>query len=348
MKKVITALAGYGAGGRTYNAPVLSSIEGFLVKKILTSTNQAVAQRDFPRAEVIQEYQEILLDPDIALVIIATPPFLHHSFAEKALRAGKHVVLEKPMTPGAEEARGLINLARELDRILTVHHNRRWDSDFRTIQKLVQENLLGPVVEYEAHFDRYRDQVKRSWKEDKERAGSGILYDLGSHLIDQALVLFGMPAEVFAHLRIQRKASEVVDNFELLLLYPDLKVTLKAGMLVKEPGPRFRIHGRKGSFVKYGTDVQEGLLKKGRKPNQENGWGEEPQEIWGKVSIGDKRRLYPSEKGDYRIFYRNLYQTLTGTESLLVRPEEAENVIRIIELALKSHSEKKIIPVVPY
>lgn len=347
MTKLNTALAGYGAGGSIYNAPILSSTEGFLVKKILTSGNRTAAQRDFPKAEIIQEYEKILSDPEIDLVVITTPNHLHQIFAEEALRAGKHVVLEKPFTPKTGEAQGLINLAKANNRILSINHNRRWDSDFLTIQKLLQENLLGPVIEFEAHFDRFRDQVKEGWKEDKEQEGSGILYDLGSHLIDQALVLFGMPGEIFAHLRIQREDAEVVDNFELLLLYPDLKVTLKAGMLVQEVGPKFRIHGRKGSFVKYGMDVQEAFLKNQKKPSEEPNWGEEPQNIWGRLSIGDHQRLYRSEIGDYRAFYRSVYDSIMGTGPLLVKPEEAKNVIRVIELALKSHSEKKIISVMP-
>lgn len=345
MKKVSTALAGFGSGGRIYNAPIIDSTPGFSIQKILTSNpeNIRAAENDFPNAVVVNQYSEILEDPGIDLVIILLPNHLHFDFAKKALLANKHVVVEKPFTTSSKEATELIELAWKNKLVLSVNHNRRWDSDIRTIKKLLKEGVLGKVVEYEAHFDRFRNNIKDSWKEKPELQGGGILYDLGSHLIDQALMLFGKPKELFADIRRQREGALVPDNFELLLFYPDLKVTLKAGTLVKEKGPTYSVFGTKGSFVKYGADVQEEALKQGKKPKDDPDWGEEPKEIWGKLNTLDEERPVKSESGDYREFYKNIYNTIVGTEILQVTPEQAKDVIKVIELARKSNSERRVI-----
>lgn len=344
MQKIKVALAGFGSGGRIYNAPIIAALDEFLIMKILTGNpdNIQAANQDFPEAEVVQEYSDILEDTEIDLVVITTPNHLHKEYAEKALMAGKHVVVEKPLSPTYAEAEYLTALAAKRNRILSVNHNRRWDSDIRTIRKIIQGKQLGKVVEFESHFDRFRPEIKNSWKEKDDNPGSGILYDLGSHLIDQALWLFGPPTKVFAHLRAQREKSEVVDNFEVLLLYPDLKVTLKAGMLVKEPGPRYQVFGNKGSFIKSGMDVQEEALKNGRKPGPD--WGKEPQHLWGRISTIEGSELVESETGDYREFYKNIAAAIRGEEELQVSPQQASMVIKVIELAYRSHSENRILP----
>ena len=343
MKKINVAIVGFGKGARIYNAPDISSVEGFGITKILTANNEniAAAKKDFPNAKVVVGFEEITQDPEIELVVITTPNHLHKEFVEKALKAGKHVVVEKPFTPTVAESDELIELAVKNKRILSVHHNRRWSSDFLTIQKILKDKKLGMIVEYEAHFDRFRNEVKDGWKEKSEIPGSGILFDLGSHLIDQVLVLFGLPTEIFADLRIQRENSEVIDNFELLLFYPGLKVSLKAGMLVKEKGPSFSVFGRNGSFLKYGEDSQEEALKLGLKPKDLPDWGMEPQEIWGKLNTVEESLFVQSERGNFTKFYENIYNAITGKEDLLVKPEEARDVIKVIELALKSQAEKR-------
>ena len=340
------ALAGFGSGARIYNAPIISSVEGFEITKILTSnpTNIEAARSDFPKAAVVSDYNEILEDSAIDLVVVATPNHLHKELTEKALKANKHVVVEKPFTPTVKEAEELTTLAAKQQKILTVHHNRRWASDILTIKRLLEENKLGEIVEFEAHFDRFRDKIKEGWKQKRENPGHGILYDLGSHLIDQALMLFGTPREIFANLLIQRKEAEVVDNFELLLFYRDLKVTLKAGMLVKEKGPTYSVHGTKGTFLKYGEDVQEAALLLGEKPVEGSEWGKEPKEIWGKLNTVEEQRLVESEAGNYKGLYKNVHGAILGKEVLDVNPLEAKNVIKVIELAIQSHSEKRILP----
>lgn len=343
MKKVKVAMAGFGKGGRIYNAPVISSVEGLEITKILTSTRENItaAGKDFPQAVVVNTYDEILEDPAIDLIVITTPNHLHQDYAARALQAGKHVVIEKPITPLAAQAEELTRLAREKELILSVHHNRRWDSDFLTIRKLLEDRKLGNIVEYEAHFDRFRPEVKEGWKEDPETPGSGILYDLGSHLIDQALVLFGLPTHVFADVRRQRENAAVADNFEILLYYTNLKVTLKAGMLVKGNTPTFLIHGTRGSFIKYGEDPQEEKLKAGFKPEGIKDWGLEPKESWGSIDTVDDIGFIISRQGDYTAFYRNIYNAITAGEEPDVKPEQARDVIRVIETALRSQAEGK-------
>jgi len=345
MKQLHTAFVGYGPGGRVYNAPILSSVPGFQIDCILTSSpeNIEAAKKDFPDAEVVQSYSEIIKNRHIDLVVLVLPNHLHYEFAKQALEAGKHVLLEKPFTIHVKEANDLIQLAHQKKLILSVNHNRRWDSDFQTVKKVIEKGLLGEVVEYEAHFDRFRNKVKSGWKEEKEIPGNGILYDLGSHLIDQALTLFGLPNEVFADIHIQRAAAKVPDNFELLLFYPNLKVTLKVGMLVKEKGPTYSIYGTKGSFVKYGVDVQEEALKQGMGPKDDPDWGKEPEEIWGKLNTTEEERKVESFKGDYRQVYESLYKAITLEESPEVKPEQARDVIRIIEAAHKSQDERRVV-----
>lgn len=341
MKTLKVAMAGFGKGGRIYNAPIISSIEGFEITRILTSSpeNIKAANKDFPNAKIVPDYERLIADPEIDLVVITLPNHLHKDSAKLALEAGKHVLVEKPFTVKVNDANELIELAKKKNLILSVNHNRRFDSDIQTIQKIINEKRLGKVVEFEAHFDRFRTEIKDTWKENPEISGSGILYDLGSHLIDQALMLFGTPKELFADLRMQRENSEVVDNFELLLYYPGLKVTLKGGMLVKEPGPRYSVYGRKGTFLKYGMDPQEEMLLAGKKPNEMANWGEEPEEIWGKLNTVTEEFRLKSERGDYRKLYNNFYNAILGTEDLFIKPGEARDVIKVIELAYRSNEK---------
>ena len=345
MKTVNTGIAGYGNGGRLFNATIIDSVEGFRITRIMTTDENkiAAAREDFPEAAVVSSFTDIIRDPEIDLVVITTPNHFHLDLAKKALKAGKHVVVEKPFTVTTEEADELIELATKKSLVLSVNHNRRWDSDFLTVKKVVEGKKLGEIVDYEAHFDRFRNEVSNGWKEDKENPGSGILYDLGSHLIDQALTLFGPPKEIYADLRKQRKSAAVHDNFEVLLYYPNLKVTLKASALVKAKGPTYSLHGTKGSFSKYGIDSQEEMLKSGLKPNGNWGWGQESQEIWGKLDVLEESGTVESEIGDYRKFYQNIYDAITNNADLEVKPEQAREVIRVIELAIKSSTEKRVV-----
>ena len=349
MNKLLqVGLLGFGMSGRVFHAPFISSIPGLALKKIRANRPESIAaaQAAYPAAELVTEDKAILEDEEIDLVIVATTNATHYSLAKAALLAGKHVVVEKPFTVTSDEASELIALAKHQHRILTVYHNRRWDSDFKTVQKVLESKLLGNLVEYEAHFDRFRNAIKPdTWKEE-DTPGTNLLYDLGSHLIDQALYLFGMPETVAADLRIQRPEGKIIDYFEVHLHYPnELKATLKAGMLVKQPGPHFILSGDQGSFVKYGMDVQEAALKKGLSPALVPEWGVEPESLWGSLDTEYKGLRFvgkiQSEVGDYRGFYENVYRAILGQEELTVKPEQARNTIRIIELAMQSSAEKR-------
>lgn len=342
-------LLGFGMAGRVFHAPVLSAVAGLKLSKIKANRLESIAfaKATYPDAVVVQEEVDIFQDDAIDLVVVATSNDTHYSLAKAALQAGKHVVVEKPFTVTSDQATELIALARYKGKILTVFQNRRWDSDFKTVRKLLDSQLLGRLVEYEAHFDRFRPiPAADTWKEN-DQPGTGILFDLGSHLIDQALVLFGAPEELYADLRIQRIGGQIIDSFALSLYYKNgLKVILKAGMLVMQPGPRYILSGEKGSFVKYGLDVQEAVLKAGLSPSRAN-WGEEPEEIWGRLDIVVHGQRFlgklQSEPGDYRGFYENVRDAISGIAELEVKPEQARNTIRVIELAIQSNLEKKVV-----
>lgn len=346
QEEINVGLIGYGLGGKCFHAPIIASVSGLKLFKVYTTKAENVQhlEEKYKDVHAVSRVDDIIDDPGIQLVVIATPSPLHFETAKRALEKGKNVVVEKPFTAATEEADKLISLAKATNKVLTVHHNRRWDSDFKTVEKIVNSTLLGDIVNYEANFDRFNPGFKHNWKE-KNAAGSGVLYDLGSHLIDQALCLFGPPQEVFADLEIQKQGGAATDYFELLLKYPSLNVKLKAGSLVREQGPHFAIHGTKGSFIKYGLDVQEAALRKGLLPKDTADWGKEPEELWGKINTEvDGLHIIgkvESETGDYREFYKNVYEAVLGKDALKVMPQQARNTIKIIELAEQSSSEKR-------
>ncbi|KAA9035865.1 oxidoreductase [Ginsengibacter hankyongi] len=350
MDKLIkVGLIGFGAGGQTFHAPVLTTVHGLQLAKIRAVKPEQVnpARVKYSQAEIVQTSAEIFEDENIDLVIITTPNTSHHSLALQALQADKHVVVDKPFTTNTKDADELIEEATKRNLILSVYHSRRFDSDFYTVQKIIKNNLLGGLVEMESRYDRFRNYLKpNAWREE-DAPGSGILYDLGSHLIDQAQTLFGLPDTVSADLGIQRKGGKAIDNFEIILHFPGLKVTLKAGMLVREPLPRFILLGNDGSFVKYGLDVQEEALKAGFTSLTKNSWGIEPADIWGTLNTEIDGQHFigkiESEKGDYSRFYNNIYNAIIGKEELIVTPVQARNNVRIIELAMQSQKEKRTI-----
>jgi scyllo-inositol 2-dehydrogenase (NADP+) len=348
-KKVHVGLIGYGIGGQVFHAPILTAVEGLVLKKIRAARTEQIklANERYPEAETVADADDIIGDPAIDLIVIASPNTVHLPMAKQALQAGKHVVVDKPFTITSAEGDELIALAAKKQKVLSVFQSRRFDSDFRTIQQVIKTGLLGNLVEMESRYDRFRNFLKpNAWREE-DIPGSGLLYDLGSHLIDQALTLFGLPGSVTAFILKQRKGTKVDDNFELLLHYPDIKVTLKSGMLVREPLQRFVLFGEEGSFIKKGMDVQEEALKMGLTPKTTQNWGVESEEIWGtiysKVNGIQINGKVESSTGDYRIFYENIYAAITRGVSLLVTAEEARNVIRIIELAQRSAKEKRTI-----
>ncbi|WP_226654471.1 oxidoreductase [Pseudalkalibacillus hwajinpoensis] len=339
MREVKAGLVGFGFSGETFHAPIIHAVEGLTMTTVVSSNTDKV-HRSFPGMNVVSSLEELLTDKEIELVIITTPNEFHFPMAKKALEAGKHVVLEKPFTVSAEEGERLIEIAKEQERLLSVYHNRRYDSDFLTIQKLMKEEQFGTIMTYEAHYDRYRAEVRDRWRE-QDKKGSGILFDLGSHLIDQALTLFGKPDGVYADIIAQREEGKTDDYFHLILQYGKKRVILHGGSLVKKHGPRYQIHGMKGSFLKWGIDPQEESLKAGRVPGDE-GWGEEKSEEYGVLTNEDGEHIIPSLPGSYQTYYKELYQALIQASALPVMAEEALDVIKVIELALRSSELKKM------
>lgn len=351
MENIIrTGIIGFGLSGRVFHAPFIDVVEGFELSKISTTNpnNIHIAQVRYPEALIEPDAQNIIDDTNIDLVIVTSPNTVHFHWAKEALLANKHVVVEKPFTVTLAEAEELIELAKEKEKILTVYHNRRFTSDTKTVKNILTSGLLGDVVDYETHFDRFRPQPKPgAWREDP-LPGSGILYDLGSHLIDQSLYFFGMPEAVTAHIQTVRPWAKADDTFDVKLHYPTHTATLKSASLAKIPGPTYQIHGTKGSFVKYGLDVQEENIEKGAIPNTPE-WGKEPKSIWGTLKTEhegiDISSIIESEKGDYRDYYINLRDAIQGKADIAVTAEEGANVMKIIELAIQSDKEKRTVDV---
>lgn len=297
----------------------------------------------YPKVEVVPTLSEILFDPSIELVVVTSPNEYHYPHAEAALQNGKHVILEKPFAVSADDGKKLIALAKRKKKVLAVFQNRRWDGDFLTTKKIVDSGVLGEIIDFETHFDRYRPEVEKHKWRNQNRTGSGLLFDLGPHLIDQTLALFGKPEGIFADVRLTRKSAVMDDAFEIKLFYKKMRATLKAGVLVKEAGPRFAIHGTKGSFVKYGLDPQEETLKTGVMPTSKT-WGREGKEWFGILNLeGKPKKEVPTLPGNYRGFFNNVYEAIRLNKELEVTPQEALKNIQLIELAFESVDMKRII-----
>lgn len=339
---ISTALLAYGMSGEVFHAPLIKAHEGFKLSKILERQSNRSRQR-YPDVEIVRSINDILNDKSIELVVVNTPHETHFALASLVLDAGKHAIVEKPFTTTVSEAMRLQEMARQNGVTVSVFHNRRWDGDFLTVQKIVQAGLLGQLVEFEAHYDRYRPSVDSStWKE-LPGPGSGILYNLGAHLIDQALVLFGTPREVNAKLNIQRPGGKADDFYDIRMMYDGLHVILKSSYLVREPGPRYTLHGVNGSFVKYGIDPQEEALKNGAVPTGA-AWGREPEAAWGllntQVSGLHLTGRIETETGNYLQFYQNMFEAIRQQKPLAVTATQAMETIRIIEACIESNASR--------
>jgi len=332
-------LIGFGLSGRYFHAPFLTVNPHFkLVKVVERHRNEA--QAFDPTIQTVRSHEELLNDPAIELIIIGTPNDTHFSYAKAALEAGKHVLIEKPFANTSEEARELLQLAREKGLVAMPYQNRRYDADFLTIGKLLQDRLLGDVVEYEAHFDRYRPDVLNTWKE-HDPNGGGNLYNLGPHLIDQAVALFGIPEAVLGDIRVIRKGGVLDDYFDIRLYYADKRVILKSSILAPEHSLRYVIHGTTGSFIKHGLDIQEETQRKNVLPDTPD-WGIEPESQYGKLTTTDGHMTVVSQPGNYHLFYDHLYKAIRGEMPQEVTPEQAYAVIRIMEMAQESSKSGQV------
>ncbi|AUX92712.1 oxidoreductase [Mixta gaviniae] len=326
------ALVGYGFAGKTFHAPLLSATAGLNLYAIVSS-DAAKVQADFPGMRVIADAQQAFADPNIDLVVIASPNTTHAPLAREALEAGKHVVVDKPFTLDMQEARELIALAAEKGQLLSVFHNRRWDSDYLGVRQAIEQGLVGKVAQFESHIDRFRPQVRVRWRE-QNVPGSGLWFDLGPHLIDQALQLFGLPESVQGNIATLREQAEVNDWAHVVLNYPTHRVILHCSMLVAGGVSRFSVHGDKGSLIKAHADRQESQLLAGVTPGSA-GWGADDDAMV-LYSTEEAPRQLPTPAGDQRQYYIQIANALNGQQANPVPPQQALAVMAVLEAAVKA------------
>ena len=338
--KINVGLIGYGLAGATFHAPLILSVDRLHLKAVATSRPVALAGQQL---RVSRDPQAILEADDIDLIVIATPNEMHFPAAQAALDAGKHVVVDKPFTLDVGQATALIAQAQERDRLLSVFHNRRWDGDYLTVRRLVADGRLGEISLFEAHWDRFRPAIKRGWRE-VPAEGAGLLNDLGPHLVDQALQLFGLPDAISGDVIAQRRQAAVDDYFELVLHYGRMRAILSASTLVAAPRPRFALHGSKASFVKYGLDPQEAALKAGIMPGT-SGFGSDDPSRYGTLTDAEGRsRTVATEDGCYTAYYEAVADAILLRQPVPVDPADARTGLRIIEIARQSARDGTRLP----
>ncbi len=350
ISEIIRAgVVGYGLAGRVFHAPFLTAVPGLELAAIVERTARN-AQTLYPNIQTYPSLDQLLEDDSINLIVIATPNQTHAPLAKQALRAGRHVVVDKPTAIHASEIEELIALATTQKRLLIPFHNRRWDGDFKTLRQLLESSSLGRLVHFQSTFDRWRPAPKRDvWREDGS-PGGGLLLDLGTHLVDQALQLFGNPHSLGADLARERDHAITEDAFTLRLYYPGLIVELSATALAPQPRPRFSARGTHGSFLKWGLDPQENRLRADPKVIDPN-WGTEPESAWGTLTLETNATLRPqkieTQPGDYRAYYAQVRDAILGKTPPPVLATDALKVARILEIARASSASGQILPCNP-
>lgn len=340
-------LIGYGLAGVAFHAPLIVTTPGLRLDAIVTANpeRQAAAARQYPDARIVTTAEDLFAgNPRLDLIVIASPNRTHVPFASAAIDAGVAAVVDKPLAATADQARGLVDAAGRRGVLLTIFHNRRWDGDFLTVRRLIREGALGEVHRFESRFERWRPEPRRTWREDGAPGeAGGLLYDLGSHLIDQALVLFGPAISVYAELD-RRRAGVVVDDdsFVALTHASGVRSHLWMSSVAAQAAPRLRVLGSTAAYTKYGLDVQEAALRAGARPGP--GWGEEVPEHWGRLGTDDDAEPVATEAGNYPEFYRRLVRALREGLAPPVGPEDAVRSLEVIEAARKSSAEGRTIP----
>jgi scyllo-inositol 2-dehydrogenase (NADP+) len=345
MQKIKTALLSYGLSGKVFHAPFLNLHPGFELVGSWERSKKCI-QEDYPGLQSFSSLESILEDSTIDLVVVNTPIATHFEYAKKVLNAGKHLIVEKAFTSTLAEAKELAALAIAKNLKLSVFQNRRWDSDFKTLRKVWEDQLVGELVEAEFHFDRFNPQLSPKVHKETVNSGSGIVKDLGPHLIDQGLCLFGIPNAVFADIRITREQSVIDDYFDILLYYPNFRLRLKAGYFVREPNASYVMHGKLGSFLKSRADVQEDELRLGKKPNLIH-WGNEKDGQEGLLHTQKdgtiiKERV-PTLSGNYYDFFQGVYESIIFDTKEPVTAQDGIHVMQIIEAAFESNQQRKIV-----
>ena len=331
-----TGIAAYGLSGQVFHAPFISAHPGFELTAAVERHNKRI-ETDYPGVRSVESFEEMLRMDEIELIVVNTPDATHFEMCRRALEAGKHVIVEKPFVASTSEAETLIEIAEKRGLLLTVYQNRRWDNDFLTVRKIIDSGELGRVVEFQSSFQRFRPALAQSaWKEEPGPSRVGITRNLVSHLCDQAVVLFGMPQKLWATLGHLRDGSRIDDYSLAVLLYPQLKVVLRASMLVREEAPRFAVHGTKGSYVKFGTDPQEHLLRYEKATPSCSVWCTEQESEWGIMNTESGRAPYPSVAGNYMRFYDNIYDVIRKGKPAEITHTEMMNDIRILDAIFES------------
>jgi scyllo-inositol 2-dehydrogenase (NADP+) len=337
-------LVGFGLSGKVFHAPFIDNNPFINLHSIVSTGKEAGSL--YPNTRILTNFQSLLDDPQIDLVVVCTPSAMHANHAKLAMQSGKHVVVEKPFAMSSAGVIEMMETAKITGKLLFPYHNRRWDGDFQTLKHIIRVGYLGEVLEFESRFERFNPIIARaSWRFDQPEGG-GTLFDLGPHLIDQAICLFGSPQAVSCRLLNQRKGSKTNDSFDLTLIYPQLTARLKAGLMIRESGPRFMVHGSLGSFIKYGADPQEDQLRKGKKPQSRN-FGVDPQKNVGLlnsvVNGMNFRGKYETIPGNYMGFYNDVTLAILNNKKQQVTVEDALLNLKIIEAAMKSHEEQRIV-----
>lgn len=333
---ITVGLVGFGFAGKVFHAPVVRAVDALRLTTIVQRSGGGDPR--YPDVEFVRDVAA-LLEREVELVVIATPNESHYPIARQCLAAGRHVVIDKPFATTAALAGRLIELAHGQGRLLSVYHNRRYVGDFVTLQQLLQRGALGRVVAYESHFDRFRPGLRPgAWRE-QPLPGSGVWFDLGPHLLDQALVLFGKPQAISADIRIERAGAQADDAFDVTLVYPDMRALLRASMMSAAPGPTFAVHGTNGSFVKHGADPQEAALRAGRTPDEPS-WDQEEPALFGTLTTSEGDRRIPTIPSSFTHYYENVRDAILGKASLAVTPEQALDVMRGLELAVTSSRQR--------
>jgi scyllo-inositol 2-dehydrogenase (NADP+) len=345
MQKINVALCSFGMSGRVFHAPFIDAHAGLNLYAVWERSEKKAATL-YPGILSFDTLEALLADDLVDMVVVNTPTYTHYEFAKKALQHHKHVLVEKAFTSTAAEAEELVALAQHNNCLLGVFQNRRYDSDLKTVKKVLEENVLGPIKEVEFRYDRFSPLLSPKAHKETANAGAGLLHDLGPHLADQALYLFGMPHSVFGFVTAQRLHSIVNDYIDILLFYGHFNVRLKSSLMVKEPQPSFILHGANGSFLKPRADVQEDELKKGTSPVSDS-WGKEPDTGMGMLNIlkdgQTVRELLVSERGDYMELYDRWYEAIVHHTALPVSGHDGVNVMKIIEAVLASNNTKSVI-----
>ena len=360
MRRIRTGVVGYGLGGRVFHAPFVSAVAALELTAIVQRTGNSASEA-YPDTPLLRSFDELLAS-DVELVCISTPSNTHYPLSKQALLAGKHVVCDKPVTVTSAEAQDLEQTAKAQGVLLLPFQNRRWDGDFLTLKSLIESRKTGRTVTLDSRFDRYRPLAKPgAWRDDAE-GGGGLLYDIGPHLIDQAVALFGRPGRVWADVRRDRdEQGNTADGFDLHLWFAGAdgrEITVRTGstVLAVNPGPRYRLQGTQGSYVKFGLDPQEPAIVAGAKVphmDSQEPWLDEPETAWGTLTVvpdpTEPAKVEPSQlptkRGDYRNFYSNVADAILGKAEQAVSPRAAYHVARIIELALESARTGRVVPV---